>query len=218
MRQWRLLLEDYDYEFKYTPGKENIIADMISRYPMQQNEINAIQDMIMSMEEEINFPLTFLNIEKAQKEELKSGKTYSGFLQKMIEGKTIWTNQQNKIILPTSLLNNTIRWYHFCLKHPGIHQTYKTISMHFWHENLIDHIDKFIKKCEGCSRGKRTYPKYGKIPPAVDTVYLPWEVIQVDLFGPWKFNDLTGKEKVIHALSIIDPATKWIELQLLKKY
>ena len=34
-RRRRLLLEEYIYEFVYTPGKEYIIADMISRYPMQ---------------------------------------------------------------------------------------------------------------------------------------------------------------------------------------
>ena len=35
VRRWRLLLEEYIYEFVYTPGKANIIADMISRHPMQ---------------------------------------------------------------------------------------------------------------------------------------------------------------------------------------
>jgi len=35
VRRWRLLLEEYIYQFVYTPGKANIIADMISRYPMQ---------------------------------------------------------------------------------------------------------------------------------------------------------------------------------------
>lgn len=44
VKRWRLLLEDYDYTFKYTPGKENIIADMISRYPMQQLESNVIEE------------------------------------------------------------------------------------------------------------------------------------------------------------------------------
>ena len=28
---WRLLMEEYDYSFIYTSGKDNVIADMISR-------------------------------------------------------------------------------------------------------------------------------------------------------------------------------------------
>ena len=65
--------------------------------------------------------------------------------------------------------------------------------------------------------GKRILPKYGKLPPALDTNYLPWEVIQVDLFGPWAFTEKSGKDRFIHAVSIIDPATRWTELHLLKK-
>ena len=34
VRRWRLLLEEFNYEFQYTPGKDNVVADMISRYPV----------------------------------------------------------------------------------------------------------------------------------------------------------------------------------------
>jgi RNase H-like domain found in reverse transcriptase len=33
VRRWRLLLDEYKYTFKYFPGKDNVIADMLSRYP-----------------------------------------------------------------------------------------------------------------------------------------------------------------------------------------
>jgi RNase H-like domain found in reverse transcriptase len=31
--QWRAMLEEFDYSFVYCPGKDNIVADMLSRYP-----------------------------------------------------------------------------------------------------------------------------------------------------------------------------------------
>lgn len=30
VRRWRLLLEEFKYDLHYTPGKENVIADVIS--------------------------------------------------------------------------------------------------------------------------------------------------------------------------------------------
>jgi hypothetical protein len=32
--RWKLLLEEYDYEIKYKPGKQNMNADSLSRYPV----------------------------------------------------------------------------------------------------------------------------------------------------------------------------------------
>jgi hypothetical protein len=32
--RWKLLLEEYDYEVKYKPGKQNTNADSLSRYPV----------------------------------------------------------------------------------------------------------------------------------------------------------------------------------------
>jgi hypothetical protein len=31
--RWRLLLEEYEFEIKYKPGKQNTNADSLSRYP-----------------------------------------------------------------------------------------------------------------------------------------------------------------------------------------
>jgi hypoxanthine-guanine phosphoribosyltransferase len=41
--RWRLLLEEYDFEIKYKPGKQNTNADSLSRYPigaLEQTEIS----------------------------------------------------------------------------------------------------------------------------------------------------------------------------------
>ena len=53
--------------------------------------------------------------------------------------------------------------------------------------------------------------KFGKLPAHLSQCQ-PWEIIQVDLFGPWNFTDISGINRAIRGLSIIDPTTKWLEL------
>ena len=65
VRRWRLLLEEYDYEFVYTPGKDNFVADMISRYPIINIGQDSIEDM-NNVDEDKEFPLDFNVISKHQ--------------------------------------------------------------------------------------------------------------------------------------------------------
>lgn len=41
MKRWKAILEEYNYELRYKPGKENIVADSLSR-PPQANAINSV--------------------------------------------------------------------------------------------------------------------------------------------------------------------------------
>ena len=41
---------------------------------------------------------------------------------------------------------------------------------------------------------------------------MPWESIQVDLFGSWYFTSSLGTEETIRTVSIIDIATCWPKL------
>ena len=62
VKHWQLVLKDYDYAFTYTPGKDNIIADMLSHYPKQPVASNIIEETVLSIEDKIDFPMDFATI------------------------------------------------------------------------------------------------------------------------------------------------------------
>jgi hypothetical protein len=68
-----------------------------------------------------------------------------------------------------------------------------------------------VTNCQICKKSKISTKKYGLLPESHFECD-PWEIIQIDLFGPWSFTDINNTPHQIQGLSIIDVATRWTEL------
>ena len=72
-------------------------------------------------------------------------------------------------------------------------------------------ITKSVQGCLVCQKTKRQRKKYGHL-PAKQAEATPWDVLCVDLIGPYIIRR-KGKEPLrLHAITMIDPATGWFEL------
>eukprot|EP00957_Ditylum_brightwellii_P181780 13847748-Ditylum_brightwellii.AAC.1 len=56
-----LFLEDYDYKFIHTPGKDNVVADMLSQYPSMSFSFSDIAEMNV-LENKDCFPVEYRTI------------------------------------------------------------------------------------------------------------------------------------------------------------
>ena len=178
VRRWRLIIEEYDYTFTYTPGKDNFIADMISRYPMVDIKSTDIQEM-NTLEAENNFPMDLSDIKSHQDNCNIKGNNY---IVRKLHGSEL-KYYKDKIVLPQSLVRPVIEWYHHNLNHTGATHTFKTINEHCYFPNMERIINKFVKECNTCTHTKLPAIKYGHLPPAINA-YEPWECVQIDLIGP----------------------------------
>ena len=213
VRRWRLLLEGFDYEFVYTPGKDNVVADMISRYPIINVGQNDIEDM-SNVDEFEEFPLDFKVIAAHQAKDKLLQKIHckhpAKYTKRFVNNIQL-SFHDNRIIIPISLVQPIITWYHNNLNHPGIARTFETINMHFTHPKLRHLVQQHVSSCPICIKQKSSTKKYGLLPPSTKQ-YLPWECVHIDLFGPWTFTCNAGKEHQIKAVSIIDNGLRWVEL------
>ena len=122
--------------------------------------------------------------------------------------------KQDKIVVPKTLQKRCIDWYHLSLCHPGATRTEQTIRQHFTWKNLKGDVEKVCKKCATCQLTKRKSIKYGKL-PAKQAEAEPWDVLCVDLIGPYSIKS-TKKPKTdlnLLAVTMIDPATGWFEIK-----
>jgi len=170
-----------------------------------------------------SFPLTVSKIDKAQRADtalLRLAKSHDEYTLHTFRGGgttrdlIVRSDKNNKIVIPTSLQRRTVEWYHNYLCHPGENRTEQTIRQHFWWHKLRDTVDSVCKPCDTCQRTKKSTIKYGHLPEKVAQAE-PWDVLCIDLIGPYTINRKNKKKKplVLWAITMIDPATGWFEMR-----
>jgi IS30 family transposase len=115
-----------------------------------------------------------------------------------------------KIFILTAIRNSVIGWYHQYLCHPGAMRTETTIRGTIMWPGLTRNVKSFCKTCKLCQFNQKTKTQYGKIPVKMAEA-TPWEIVQVDLIGPWKVKTRSGV-KTLTCFTAIDPDTSWPEI------
>jgi hypothetical protein len=115
-----------------------------------------------------------------------------------------------KIFIPKVIRNPVIDWYHKYLFHAGATRTKETIRKTMTCPRLTRNVQSHCKTCNLCQFNKKTRQQYGKLPVKMAEA-TPWEIVQVDLIGPWKVKTPSGT-KTLRCFTGIDPATSWPEI------
>ena len=208
VRRWRLFVEEFGPDIIYLPGHQNVVADALSRLPYNQNsqvenEIK-IQNEVYGIDE---CPIDFHFLMTQQRKHLPSG-----FLKytKLFGDEYLAVTENDQIRIPKVIANIIMEWYHDLLVHPGPHRMYKTMMTHFHWPRMEADIKRFCRTCDKCQRFKRTRQHYGAIPKA-NPETKPWNGLCVDLIGPYSI-PRNIQNNQLSCLTMIDPATKWIEI------
>ena len=237
--RWRLILEEYGPELCYTKGSHNIVADALSRLELTDDTSPPLEEFFALRERNAqwfgitkdtqkptdvlsSFPLTYKNIKHAQRHDhelLRSLEQKDTYSLKIFRGggkKRELIVYNDKIVIPKSLQRSTVEWYHEYLCHPGETRTEQTIRLHFWWENLRRTVHDVCTKCMTCQVTKKVGKKYGHLPEKIAETN-PWDVLCIDLIGPYKIERKNKKKPLIlWALTMIDPATGWFEMREIK--
>lgn len=222
---WRLLLEEFAPVFEHLPGRDNVVADTLSRLPLsalpeEEKDAEALEsflhECLLFYPDDIDtFPLNFEYIAQQQQNDptLLPLADRDDYAIQVFHGQELICRRisnQWKIVLPDALIQPTLTWYHATLGHCGSSRLCSTIRTHFFVPKLNELVADFVSTCEDCQRNKFSGPGYGHLPPRND-VGVPWEEIAVDLIGPWKIQLPLGQLQVL-ALTIVDVTTTLSEV------
>ena len=132
------------------------------------------------------------------------------FRYKIMENNEIFT-KNGKIYVPKILRAEVLDLYHLFLCHPGITRLQMTISQTMTWEGLAKECKYHVKTCDICQTSKKSTRKYGKLPEKLAEA-TPWELLCVDLVGPYTVTIDKSTERTLHAMTFIDLATGWFEV------
>ena len=153
--RWRLILEEYNLTLKYIKRENNVVADTISRLPMLETSSSPMpMEQLSFTDEDLPpeaFPLSFKTIMKHQQEDksllskLKENNQYT--LNMFCGGEKIrqLIVKDKKIVVPATLQNRCVQWYHESLCHPGRDRTEQTIRQHFTSKTLKPDVEKHVE-------------------------------------------------------------------------
>ncbi len=119
--------------------------------------------------------------------------------------------KNKKLVIPRSLQHRAVSWYHHYLQHPGNTLLEETIKAAMYWKHMRSTVRSYVKNCRSCPVNKRQSQKYGKLPTKLATI-TPWEAVCVDLIGPYMLHGKDGTKIDFMCLTMIDPATSWLEI------
>ena len=123
-------------------------------------------------EEEEVYPLTLPEIADAQHkdEELKAYfkknaiMPHKDMVIQLIEDTKVLC-KNGKVMIPTSLHQHVVKWYHHYLQHHGHSRLEETMRSVMYWKGMRTTIRKYVKSCRSCQVNKRYSQKYGHLPP-----------------------------------------------------
>lgn len=214
-QKWLSRLLGFDYSIVYNKGKDNVVADPLSRLHGQQTVtgeekqgalagISLVvpkwkEDIVKSLEndEEVQQILTTLAIDPSAEPEFtmvdgdlrKRGKLYVGA-----------SNGVRREIIQN--LHDTGEG-----GHSGVNATHKRIANLFWWPKMSQDVVKWVQECEICQRFKSEHVKSPGLLQPIPIPNQAWEVITMDFI-----EGLPRSENRDTIMVVIDKFTKYCHL------
>jgi hypothetical protein len=154
--RWMELLQEFDFDIEYVKGKENVVADALSRRPLA-NAISCIRNSLIDEikvhyvnDDVLRIPYESLGKEARISEEIEKFKSY--------ELKDCVLYYNSRVCIP-NFGEYRLNIMHDChdipvVGHLGFQKTYMAIKSHYYWQGMKSDIKNYVEKCLKCQVSK----------------------------------------------------------------
>lgn len=228
--RWILGIQEYDFDIVYCKGKDNVVADTLSRYPEDLDQHSSI----FERQDEVVINQIQIKLNKDIQQKLRTIGRLQGNDKKLNDiiaeikntnstkyhdkyvwyGEKLYRQEKRKwrLVLPTDIAQQLVGELHQAYSHIGTTRTYKLFKESFTCNSAHKLVKKIIKECDVCQRCKDNGKKnVGETKPVVPTG--KGSIVSLDYYGPLPMS--TGGVRYI--LIIVDNFTKYVRLYPIKR-
>uniref|UniRef100_A0A803TTB8 Gypsy retrotransposon integrase-like protein 1 n=1 Tax=Anolis carolinensis TaxID=28377 RepID=A0A803TTB8_ANOCA len=239
--RWAQYFSRFDFQLKFFQGKQNVLADALSRMPQHEGLAAAKEGTIFSDKQ---WGLAVRTRAQTQKEntaiiELDGESNWGKELKQSYEGdQWITSNSEKgeqkrgfwfvnkKLYIPAILRIKILERFHNnqSAGHTGITKTTKAIAKHCWWPGMRKDIKNHVVQCDDCARNKSRGGKPMGLLQTVVEPTRPWECVAMDFVGElpvskghryiWTVLDLFSKQAHFIPLTKLPSAEKLAELYI----
>lgn len=224
LTRWALYLQQFDLQVQHIKGKDNVIADILSRYPPELHllpqhnlEINVNAYKLIISPKEIK---DFSDIQKLQLADTLIENVYLKVLNDVkFPGRKFYTLHKDvlffksakdvtwRIYVPKTLENHFIETTHLELGHAGIFKTYQHAKRFAFFKDMYKKIKHLVSICLECQTCKVSNQQFrAPLMPILASNIL--DLVSVDLYGPLP----TSKGNFSFIFVILDVFSKYVKL------
>jgi transposase InsO family protein len=216
--RWAEELSSYDFVIEHIKGKENTVADALSRRPDYREakmidrttQVFKEKDGQLVMNKEIQLRMVTVEqsdeIDKKIKEVTDADDRHPE-IQKGVDG---FKRFRGLILVPKELEREVITRYHDDIRegHPGEARTVEKIQRNYYFPGMIRKVRNFIKACNECQRNKPIHTKTsGKMHQGI-TPTRPWQHITIDFVDKPSAQSITTREIMDQTMVVVDRFSK----------
>jgi len=195
--RWAQELGEYKFKILYTPGKDNVRADALSRRSDYMETKETFSHSILKRNQDGSLSANIIEvnaIERALEDPDEEFPTH--------ERIRVAEDQEKDVI--KALHDNPVSG------HPGIEKTLEQIRRRYMFPDMKKKVTRYIARCEQCQKNKHSrHAKYGTIQFS-DPPTKPWEEVTMDFVTDLPVSeDHATKTKYNGILVVVDRLTKY---------
>lgn len=228
--RWILSIQEYRFNVIHCKGKDNIVADILSRYPEDMQAEETITDtheyFIHGIAVKLHPKITQIlkNISQLQTQnnklqkiisQLKNNDNHKLSLHYTLENDKLYRKAKTgwKLYVPKEVRNEMIQGIHEMYGHLGSKKLCQILKEHFTMDRMYKSVMQITKICDTCQRCKDGANRRlrGETQPMLPKE--KGELVSVDFYGPLP----TSSGGVKHILVVVDNFTKFAKLYAVRR-